>query len=140
MEVWIWGAAGLVLVILEVMVPGYFLVFPALAAFVMALADLAGITGIEGQLAVFAAAAALLFLGSAGQYRRFLSNRPNSLVNLPQRLVGRHGIVEDPLIDGRGKIRLGDSVWLASGPDLPKGSPVRVAAVEGTVLQVEAAE
>ena len=40
-------------------------------------------------------------------------------------------------IKRRGKVRLGDGVWLASGPELAEGTPVVVTAVQGTRLVVE---
>jgi membrane protein implicated in regulation of membrane protease activity len=140
MEVWIWGTIAIALVILELLAPGYFLIFPAIGALVAGVSDAVGIHGLEAQLAVFALASALLFAGLIRNYRRLLSNRQQAIVNLPDRLVGSIGTVEDELTQGRGKIRLGDSVWLARGPDLTRGRPVRVAKVDGTVLVVEPAD
>ena len=140
MEVWHWGTIAAVLFILEIIAPGYFLIFPALGAFIVGLADMAGLHTIEAQLAVFLAASALIFAVSISKYRAIIANRRQDKVNQPDRLVGALGTVEDPLANGRGKIRLGDTVWLARGPDLDKGRPVRIAAVEGTVLVVEPTE
>ena len=137
MDVWIWLAIGVTLFILEIIAPGYFLIFPAVGAIAVGVADLIGLHLIEGQLALFAAVSAILFAVAVQRYRDMLSNRNQPIVNLPDRLVGSQGTVEDPLTAGRGKIRLGDSVWLARGPDLDKGRPVRVSAVDGTVLIVE---
>ena len=38
---------------------------------------------------------------------------------------------------GRGKVRLGDTLWAADGPDCPAGTRVRVTGAAGTVLLVE---
>jgi membrane protein implicated in regulation of membrane protease activity len=140
MDAWIWGTIAVALFIVELVAPGYFLIFPALGAFAVGLADLAGITGLEAQLVGFVAFSALLFALLVRHYRRLISNQKQDPVNLPERLVGAQGTVEDRLTAGRGKIRLGDSVWLARGPDLEKGHAVRVAAVEGTVLVVVPAD
>jgi inner membrane protein len=48
-------------------------------------------------------------------------------------------VVVEPIEGGRGKVRVGDTIWPAEGPDLPAGSHVRVTAANGTVLQVERA-
>jgi len=52
-------------------------------------------------------------------------------------LAGRKAIVTDPISGGRGKVRVGDTVWAAEGPDSPAGTVVRIAAANATVLQVE---
>jgi hypothetical protein len=51
--------------------------------------------------------------------------------------IGRVYRLEEAVRNGRGKARVGDSLWLVSGEDMPAGTEVKVTAVEGTVLQVE---
>lgn len=51
-------------------------------------------------------------------------------------LIGRMGFVERPIETGRGQVRVGDTVWLAEGPDCPAGTEVVIEAVDGTVLKV----
>ena len=55
-------------------------------------------------------------------------------------LIGRTGVVTEPIVAGRGKIRIGDTVWIAEGPDTPTGSRVRVTNANGVVLGVARAE
>jgi membrane protein implicated in regulation of membrane protease activity len=50
--------------------------------------------------------------------------------------IGRVVTLVEPIVDGRGKVRIGDTVWSASGPDLPAGSRVRVVAAHGALLEV----
>jgi hypothetical protein len=52
-------------------------------------------------------------------------------------LVGRTGIVTQPIVLGRGKVRLGDTEWIAEGVDQDVGSLVRVLAVKDVVVLVE---
>jgi membrane protein implicated in regulation of membrane protease activity len=54
-------------------------------------------------------------------------------------LIGQRYELIEPIVNGRGKARVGDGQWLVSGPDLPLGTTVEVVAVEGTTLQVRAA-
>ncbi|MBX9589306.1 MAG: NfeD family protein [Hyphomonadaceae bacterium] len=54
-------------------------------------------------------------------------------------LVGRVGIVEEAITHGRGKVRIGDTLWMVEGPDAPAGAKVRVTAARGDVLRVELA-
>jgi membrane protein implicated in regulation of membrane protease activity len=56
-----------------------------------------------------------------------------------QQYVGRALVVEQAIQNGRGKVRVGDTVWQAEGPDTPAGSRVKVTAARGTVLVVERA-
>jgi membrane protein implicated in regulation of membrane protease activity len=53
-----------------------------------------------------------------------------------QELIGRTLLVSDAIVDGRGKVKVGDGVWLARGPDTAAGTRVKVIGLEGTVLQV----
>ena len=51
--------------------------------------------------------------------------------------MGRQFALHDAIVGGRGKIRVGDSVWLVSGPDLPVGAQVRVIGQDGVLLLVK---
>ena len=51
-------------------------------------------------------------------------------------MIGARGTVCQAFVNGRGKVRIGDTVWLADGPDLAEGTPVVVAGVRGTRLEV----
>jgi inner membrane protein len=55
----------------------------------------------------------------------------------PVQLLGRVATVEEAIAHGRGRVRIGDTLWMAEGPDLPAGSEVRVTAAHGVVLKVE---
>jgi membrane protein implicated in regulation of membrane protease activity len=54
-------------------------------------------------------------------------------------LVGRVLVVAEAIEAGRGKVRVGDTLWPAEGPDVPAGADVRVIAAKATVLVVERA-
>jgi inner membrane protein len=133
---WVWAAGGALLVVFETLVPGYFLVFPALAALVVAGLGFLWPLRLAGQVVLFAAVTALLFALCFRLYRRVIRGGVPSLVNSPERLIGASATVEEPITAGRGKIRLGDTVWLARGPDLSRGTVVTVTHVDGTVLEV----
>jgi inner membrane protein len=55
----------------------------------------------------------------------------------PDQLVGRVVQVEEEIVHGRGKVRIGDTLWVAEGPDTPAGAQVRVTTAQGPVLKVE---
>jgi inner membrane protein len=54
-------------------------------------------------------------------------------------LIGRVFVVEEAIEGGRGRVRVGDTLWQVEGPDLPSGAEVKVAAAKATVLLVERA-
>jgi membrane protein implicated in regulation of membrane protease activity len=53
-----------------------------------------------------------------------------------EQLIGSEAALDEPIENGVGRIRLGDTVWRVRGPDLPAGEKVRVVAVEGALLDV----
>ena len=54
--------------------------------------------------------------------------------------VGRVFPLESAIVDGHGRLKIGDAFWTVSGPDLPAGTRVRVVASDGMVLSVVAAD
>ena len=136
---WLWLIGGVVLLIAEVIAPGFFLIFIGAAAIATGLfAVLLGL-GTVPQLALFALYALLaVMLG-----RRFYANRHSSsadpLLNDPaRRLVGKVVTVVAAVDDHQGRVRLGDSEWSARGGPAGVGERVRITGVDGNCLKVEA--
>jgi membrane protein implicated in regulation of membrane protease activity len=136
---WAWMVLAGVLALAEMGVPGAYLMWIALGAALTGVADVALGLSLEGQLAVFAVASALSCAAGFFVYRRMLPTLGSAPpLNEPHRaLLGARGVVCEAFVSGRGKVRIGDSVWLANGPDLPEGAPVVVSAVHGTRLVVD---
>lgn len=135
-----WFLLALALGLAELFAPGVFLVFVALAAAItgailLAVPDLP----LVGQLVSFALwSGVAVFVGR----RWYHENAPESddalLNDRAARLLGQVVTVVDPIEHGRGRVRVGDSVWLARGPETGAGERVRVVAVDGAMLVVEA--
>ena len=53
--------------------------------------------------------------------------------------IGQAVVLDPPLENGKGRIRLGNRDWAIRGPTLPAGAKVRVTGVDGTVLLVDRA-
>ena len=51
--------------------------------------------------------------------------------------IGRIFTLDGAIVDGRGRLKIDDTVWLVAGPDLPAGTHVRVAGADNTLLLVE---
>lgn len=135
---WAWLALGLILAVAEMAVPGFFLIWLAGAALVTGLLAWAVPLALAWQIVIFAALSLIaVFLG-----RRFLRANPvvsaDPLLNdRGGRLVGETVVVTQALDGGSGRVRQGDSEWLAKGPDAEPGTRMRVAGHQGTVLLVE---
>jgi len=134
---WAWIVLAGILALAEMVVPGSYLMWIALGAAITAVAATTGMV-LEGQLAVFATATAVSCLGGYFVYRGMEpSHDSGAPLNAPQRsMIGARGTVCQALVNGRGKVRIGDTVWLANGPDLAEGTPVIVAGLRGTRLEV----
>jgi len=139
---WAWWVLGIVLLILEVLLPGVFLVWIGIAAILTGALSLAlwgeAFWAWQAQWVVFA----VLSLVAALVGRRIVSTRGQSsdqphLNQRGQSLVGRTATLEQPIAEGRGRIRLDDTMWSVQGPDLPVGARVRVTASNGRDLTVE---
>lgn len=139
--IWFWWIAAGVLLILELMLPGVFFVWLAAAAVAVGLLDAAFNFGWQIELALFAILAVILLLGG----RKFLASRramEGDIPNLNQRMydyVGQLHPLEDAIVNGRGKVRIDDTLWDVVGPELAKGARVRIIGVEGLRLKVEPA-
>jgi len=137
---WAWTILAGVLALAEMHVPGAYLVWIALGAALTAAADAAFGLSLEGQLGVFAAASAASCLAGYFVYRRLHRRQPRGDMPLNERhraMLGERGTVCEAFVSGRGKVRLGDSVWLAVGADFAEGTPVVVSGVRGTRLVVD---
>ncbi len=133
----LWWVIGIVLVIGEVVLPGTFLIWFAFAAFGVGLVglvfDMSGVI----QVVVFSLLSfASLSLGYLMRKRRGDPEAP-AFADRTQAYMGKIYTVVDAIENGKGKIRVGDSVWLAEGEDCPVGGSVKVVESRGNVLMIE---
>ncbi|MBN2752795.1 MAG: NfeD family protein [Rhodospirillaceae bacterium] len=143
---WHWWIAATILGALEMALPGVVFLWLGIAAvvngFLILAAPFLGWTPEWGaQLLMFS----VLGLVSLAAGRQLWRHRPGStphptLNRRGTELIGRECLLERPIENGRGRVHLGDTLWLVSGPDLPVGTVVRVTGVDGTALMVEAVE
>jgi membrane protein implicated in regulation of membrane protease activity len=134
-----WWIAALLLIVAEMILPGYFLLWIGVAAGAMGI-----ITLVAPSLPAVAQAAlfALLAIASCFAYWRFVRPLAEHRDDQPllnrrgKKLVGERFVLIEAIVNGRGKVRVGDGQWLAEGPDLPAGAEVEVVAVDGTTLRV----
>jgi membrane protein implicated in regulation of membrane protease activity len=135
-----WWLLALVLIGVEVVVPGYFMLWIGVAAGVMGLVTLVapGLSALAQAIAF-----AVLAIASCAAYWKFIRPLAEHRDDQPllnrrgQRMVGRRVVVAEAIVNGRGKIKMGDSVWLAEGPDIGAGGEVEIVSVEGTTARVK---
>ena len=134
---WLWAIAGLVLLIAEVIAPGFFLVFLGVAAIATGLFTLLFDLSLAPQLALFVIYTALaVMIGKRWYAEPNTSDQALSLNDPARRLVGRVATVVEPIDEHGGRVRLGDSEWTARGGPAATGDRVEIIAVEGNCLQV----
>lgn len=135
---WVWIGLGLLLAALEIMVPGVYLIWLAVAAIATGVIAFVLDLGLPFQVVNFVFLALILAFSA----KRFLRDRPiigadPLLNNRGGRLVGETAIVTQAIDGGSGRIRHGDSEWIARGPDIAAGERVRIIGSDGAILLVE---
>ena len=140
---WNWMVLGAALLALEILAPGAYLLWLGIAAILTGTLSLqlweTSFWIWQVQVLVFL----VLSIASVLVGRRYFSGRSAEETDQPllnrrdQQLVGRTATLEQPISEGQGRIRLGDTLWRVSGPDLPAGARVRVVSAAGGELTVE---
>ena len=138
---WNWMVLGFALLTLEILTPGVFMLWIGLAALIVGALSLmfwrAGFWIWQVQILVFLALA--LVCAFAG--KKIMSGRGSAsdqplLNRRGDQLIGRTATLTEPITDGRGRIKIGDTTWRVSGPDLPAGTKVRVKAAADLDLEL----
>lgn len=138
MNPWIWAIGALGAAVAEILAPGFYLIWFAAGAAITALASFAVDLALTTQLLLFAAASAVSCVAGYFVYQRMIAPIAGTspLNQHDLEIVGATGTVFEALKNGHGKVELGDSVWLAEGPDLAVGTPIVVTGARGTVVVV----
>lgn len=143
--IWAWWIIGMILIGIEVLAPGTFFLWFGLAAF--AVGALTMVFGLDStfwtwqpQIITFV----VLALVFAVIGRQVMKNRSWDRSDRPDmnergvQLIGSHAVVSQALSGGTGRVRVGDTTWRATGPDLPEGTRVRIVSASASTLGVEA--
>lgn len=140
--VWSWMSLGVILMILELLVPGTFLIWFGLGAILTGLTVLmvSGLT-LSTQVLVFVIMSLICVAFGIFVYAKVFGKNKEEELNQKtgaNRYIGSRFTVIEPIKNGRGKIAVGDSVWIAiSNKDFKKGDEITVTGVKGTQLIVE---
>lgn len=140
--VWNWFILGAVLLAIELLVPGTFMLWFGLSALLVGLISMLVDWPWQAQLIAFAAFSLISLI----LWRRFSPkvDHPHAQPFLNRRaegFIGRVFTLDRPIVDGGGgAVRIGDTVWQVRGPDTAAGARVKVTDVDGAMLVVERAQ
>jgi membrane protein implicated in regulation of membrane protease activity len=136
---WTWWIVAGLLLLAELASPGIFFIWLAFAAATMGVIVFFVTLGWQMQLALWA----LLSIAYVVIAKPWLKRRnavTSDQPNLNRRMlnyIGNTYVLDEPIVDGWGKIRIEDTLWQVTGPDGPKGQRVKVLRVEGLSFVVE---
>jgi inner membrane protein len=135
---WNWFVVAVALFALESVVPGVHFVWFGIAAVIVGALGLTIDIAWEWQLITFAIISCItvFFARRYASPQVAASDQPELNLRAEQ-YVGRVVMVEEAISDGRGKVRVGDTVWNAQGSDTPQGARVKITGTNGTCLLVE---
>ena len=135
---WLWSIGGVVLLVCEVLAPGFFLLFVGAAAMLTGAFTLMFGLNLPAQLVLFAIYTALAVMLGRRWYAQ--PNTPDQLIGLndpSKRMIGKQVVVVSPIDEHGGRVRVGDSEWSARGGPAAQGERVEVTGVDGNCLVVE---
>ena len=138
--VWNWLILGAIFLALELFAPGAFMLWLGLAALAVGLVSFVIDWSWQAQLVAFA----VISLALVPVWRHFAPKvekaTDSPLLNRrAESYVGRIFTLDNPIVDGVGRVRIDDTIWRVTGPDSAAGSRVRIVRAEGANLFVESA-
>ena len=137
---WMWFGFAIFLTIIEVMVGGsFFLLWVALSALLVGLIKWLVIDfSWQYQILTFSTiSVACIFIWHSYLKKRPIKMEHQMLNQKAKQFIGKYYFLYEPIVNGIGKIRVGDSVWQVSGPDLSVGTRIEVLDMKGTILIVK---
>lgn len=136
---WHWWIIAIVLLILEIFTLGAFFMWMSAAAVVTGIVLLiAPDLSWQTQFIIFALTSIIAIIAGKMWFKRNpIDTEMPSLNSREDELIGRVFEVEQAIINGSGRVKVGESTWKVNGPDCKIGASVRVVSVNGAVLTVE---
>ena len=135
---YLWLIGAVVLGGLELVLPGVFLIWIAVAAALTGIATLLLSVPVIGQLVLFSLLAIAAVYSARKKYQTLGNTSADPMLNdRGARLTGEIVTVVEAITGGHGRVKVGDGVWSARGADAEVGDRVRVTGTDGAVLLVE---
>lgn len=133
---WQWWIFAVVLLILEVLLPGTVFLWMAVAAAVIGvLVFLMPSLSIPLAWTLFALLSVSSLLAWLSMRRKRLPESPSNLNKRGQEYVGRVFTLTEPIVNGRGKLKIGDTLWTVEGDDCALGGRIEILAIDSGILK-----
>jgi membrane protein implicated in regulation of membrane protease activity len=132
---WAWWVGGALLLAIEILAPGNVFVWFGIAAVLTGSAALVADIGWQVQLILFAVLSLVLVVVGRSWFARAGASEEPLLNERATRLVGQRFVLGEPIVGGNGRIRIDDTVWRLTGPDLPSGTTIRIVGHDGAMLK-----
>lgn len=137
-----WIIAGLMLSLLELIVPGVYLIWFGFAAFIVGVTVYFLPLEFTTQLIIFAIASGVFAVIGVAVYR-YVFNKAQvpaeykNLNNTAEQYVGQLVTVAEDAADNRTKVKIGDTYWLASCQNaFKKGDTAKVVGVKDSLILI----
>lgn len=138
---WSWWIIGAILLLFELLLPGVFFMWLGFAALVIGVIDIFADLSWQTEVAIFAVLSVLSLIFLRPHFKERLGRSTNP--NLNQRMydyVGKSYVLDQAIVNGAGKVRIDDTLWVVTGVDRPRGEWVKVTGVDELKLIVAAAD
>jgi membrane protein implicated in regulation of membrane protease activity len=136
---WYWWAIAFVLLILEMLTPGFFFMWLAASGLVTGIiVGLFPDLNLNYQILIFSLLAVCAISAWRLYGRRCPVETDQPLLNKRgAQYIGRVFYVSEAIVNGQGKVKVDDTLWKAHGDDCDVNTKVKVIGIRGTTLQVE---
>lgn len=139
---WSWIVLGLILLVMEVLLPGIFLVWFGAAALVTGIMVLllGSALGLGWQVPLLVFLVLSVIFPLVG--RRFFGSSKRE-VDQPllnrrgDQLIGQRAVLIEAIVNGHGRLKINDTIWRVKGDDMPVGTSVLITAFDQGTLVVE---
>lgn len=141
-EFWYWWLLAFVLLILEMLTPGFFFMWLAVAGFITGLLLwLFPVLSVNMQVLLFSVFSVLAITAWRFYGKKLSLETDQPLLNKRgAQYIGRVFNLHEPIVNGQGKIKVDDTIWKVHGEDCDINTKVKVTGIRGTVFDVEKAD
>mgnify|MGYP001447663567 FL=1 len=122
-----WFTLGIILIILEMLLPGMFLMWFGVSALIVGLITLIFSMSMNAELILFAITSVLSVIAVIVIMRKASPTRDSDL-------IGATFTLDSAVTNHQGQLNIGDSVWLIKGPDAEAGTNIAITAIENNTL------
>lgn len=134
-----WFTLGIILIILEMLLPGMFLMWFGVSALIVGIIALIIPMSINTALILFAIISVCSVVAVIVIMRKIAPNTKSTTThNLNQvrgsELIGANFTLDSKVTNQQGKLNIGDTVWLLKGPDAQAGTHITITGIENNAL------